>query len=109
MKKFSNIKSVETKAGFQEKMVEKFVKTNLPPKACQENKISGMGDFSARYKEIGYCATEIPVNGTLEIFYTLKSTDAIIGVSVPVVSRFIVFCTREDKHDYKVTWSCSLS
>ena len=109
MQRHSNITSVETKAGFQEKMVENFVKINLPPKTYKENKISGMAGFSASYKEIEYCAAELKVNGAVEIFYALNNTDAIMEISVPVVSRFIVFCTREDRQDYKVAWSCSYS
>ncbi len=109
MEKLSNITSVESKASFQERMVEKFVQQNLPPKLSKENSVSGIGILSAQYNEIECCAAELPVNGTVEIFFEEKNPDAIRGISIPSSSRFIVFCTREEKNDYKVTWSCSLS
>src|SRR5689334_14182516 len=109
MKNLSNIKSVESKAAFQEKLLEQFVQQNLPPKELKQNKISHMGGFTARYKEIEYCAAETPVDGVLEIFYTTDDPAYVRGLSVPVGSRFIVFCARDDQDDYKVAWSCSLS
>ena len=109
MKKFSGITSVESKASFRERMVEKFVKNNLPPVAVKENKISGMGRFAGMYKEIEYCAAELPVNGCVDILVSPVNASGIKRISAPVTSRFIVFCTREDDSDYKVSCSCSLS
>jgi hypothetical protein len=109
MKNLSNITSVESKAAFQEELLEKFVQENLPPKEYKQNKISRMGGFTARYKEIEYCAAETPVDGVVEIFYTTDRPGLEHGISVPVGSRFIVFCARDDQDDYKVAWSCSLS
>jgi len=109
MEKLSNITSVESKASFQERMVEKFVQQNLPPKLIKENKISGIGSLAVQYTEIESCAAELPVNGTVEIFFELRNPAGIRGISIPSSSRFIVFCTREENNDYKVTWSCSLS
>ena len=109
MEKLSNITSVESKASFQERMVERFVQQNLPPKLTKANKISGIGSLAAKYSEIESCAAELPVNGTIEIFFQQKNPAGIRGISVPTSSRFIVFCTREANNDYKVTWSNSLS
>jgi hypothetical protein len=109
MKNLSNITSVESKAAFQEELLEKFVQQNLPPKEPKQNRISCMGGFTARYKEIEYCAAETPVDGVVEIFYTTDRPGLEHGISVPVGSRFIVFCARDDQDDYKVAWSCSLS
>ena len=109
MKKVSDIASVETKAGFQEQLVEKFVRQNLPPREPQKSKMAGMGNFSERYKDIESCAAELPVNGTVEIFIAANNPDGLRRISVPVTSRFIVFCTREEDRDYKVAWSNSLS
>jgi hypothetical protein len=109
MKKTSGITSVETKAGFREHLIEKFVQQNLPPKESRKSKISGMGGFSQQYKDIECCAAETPVNGTVEIFMATNSPEGLRRISVPVVSRFIVFCSREESKDYKVAWSCSLS
>jgi hypothetical protein len=109
MKKSPGITSVESKAAFREKLVEKFVKQNLPPKAAKQNKISGMGGFADHYKEIESCAAETPVIGNVEIFLTPKYFSAIRRISIPASSRFFVFCTRDDNNDYKVTWSSSLS
>jgi len=108
MEKLSNITSVESRASFQERMVEKFVQQNLPPKLLKE-RIPGIGGLALQYKEIECCAAELPVNGAVEIFFELRNPDAISGISIPTSSRFIVFCTREPNHDYKVAWSCSLS
>ena len=108
MEKLSNITLVESKASFHERMVEKFVQQNLPPK-LMKNHIAGMGSLALKYKEIECCAAELPVNGSVEIFFQLKNPDGIRGISIPASSRFIVFCTREQNNDYKVTWSCSLS
>jgi hypothetical protein len=109
MKNQSNITSVESKAGFQERLLEQFVQQNLPPKESKQNKLSRMGGFAARYREIEYCAAETPVDGVVEIFYTSHNPGYVRGMSVPVGSRFIVFCARDDQDDYKVAWSCSLS
>ena len=108
MEKLSNITSVESRASFQERMVEKFVQQNLPPKLLKE-KIPGIGNLALQYKEIECCAAELPVNGAVEIFFELRNLAAVRGISIPTSSRFIVFCTREENSDYKVTWSCSLS
>jgi hypothetical protein len=109
MKKPLGISSVESNAAFQEKLVEKFVQQNLPPKAVHQNKISGMGRFTNRFKEIECCAAETPLIGKVEIFFTTGFFSTMRAISVPVNSRFFVFCARDDKDDYKVAWSSSLS
>lgn len=109
MKTVTNITSVESKAAFQERLLEKFVQQNLPPKVFSNNKISGMGNFTNQFREIESCAAETPVNGTVEIFFTTTTPDATRRLSVPIYSRFFVYCTRDDKDDYKVSWSSSLS
>ncbi|MDP4264884.1 MAG: hypothetical protein Q8941_20315 [Bacteroidota bacterium] len=112
MKKNSGITSVEARTGFREKMIEKYVKKNLPPRAPKESKTYGMGGFAARFREMEFCAAELPVNGSVEIFFTGSDSyrkDPVKRVSHPVTSRFIVFCSREDNLDYKVSWTCSLS
>jgi hypothetical protein len=109
MKKTSAITSVETKASFQEQLLEKFVQQNLPPKEPKKSMTSGMGGFSRKYKDLEVCAAETPVNGTVEIFVATNSPEGLRRISVPVTSRFIVFCAREEGTDYKVAWSSSLS
>jgi len=109
MEKLSNITSVESKASFQERMVERFVQQNLPPKLMKENKISGIGSLRGKYTEIESCAAELPVNGTVEIFFEQRYPAGIRGISIPASSRLIVFCTREANNEYRVTWSSSLS
>jgi hypothetical protein len=109
MKKISDIASVESKAAFQERLLEKFVQDNLPSRRKMQNKLVGLGDFSLRYKEIESCAAETPVNGTVEIFFETNDPDALRRLSVPAISRFFVFCTRNEMTDYKITSSSSLS
>jgi len=109
MKRISDIAAVESKAAFQEKLLEKFVQDNLPSRPKRESQIEGMGIFSGQYREIECCAAETPVNGTIEIFFELDTPVAIRRVSVPAISRFFVFCTRDQVSDYKITCSCSLS
>ena len=109
MKRFLNITSVETRGTLQERMVEKFVQQNLPRKVLTRDKFSGMGDFADSNKEFECCAAELPVNGTVEIFFVVKDVEVVRRINHPVTSRFIVFCTREHDSDYKCTWSCSLS
>lgn len=106
MKKIS---LVESKAGFQQKLLEKFVQDNLPNHMQKENNISGMGAFTELYKEIESCAAETPVNGTVEIFFETTEPNALRRISVPVMSRFFVYCTRDEMDNYKVAWSGSLS
>ena len=108
MEKLSNITSVESRASFHERMVEKFVQQNLPPKLIK-NKAGELGTLALQYNQIECCAAELPVNGTVDIFFELRNPNGIRGISIPATSRFIVFCTREDSNDYKVTWSSSLS
>ena len=109
MKKISGIKSVESKAGFQQRLLEKFVQDNLPSKMLKQNNIYGMGEFTELYKEIESCAAETPVNGTVEIFFETTNQNSVRRISVPVISRFFVFCIRDEMDDFKVAWSCSLS
>src|SRR5436190_2134193 len=99
MEKLSNITSVESKASFQERMVERFVQQNLPPKLMKANKIAAIGSLAAKYNEIECCAAELPVNGTIDIFFELKNPSGLRGISIPTSSRFIVFCTREERND----------
>ena len=109
MKKSPGISSVESKAAFREKMVEKFVQENLPPKTMKQNKLSGMGSFADRYKAIESCAAETPVTGNVELFLSPTIFKAARVIRIPASSRFFVFCTRDDNNDYKVSWSSSLS
>jgi hypothetical protein len=109
MKKSPAINSVESKAGFHQKLVEKFVQQNLPPKTMKQNKLSGMGKFADRYKSIESCAAETPVIGNVELFISPTLFKAARVIRVPASSRFFVFCTRDDSNDYKVSWSSSLS
>ena len=108
MKRSSAITSVESKADFPEKLLEKFVQENLPMSNWKQFKTSGMGAFSEQYKEIESCAAETPVGGSVEIFFTLKKSAARC-LTVPVNSRFFVYCTRKAFDSYRVAWSCSLS
>ncbi len=109
MKRFSNITSVETKATLQERMVEKFIQQNLPRKTAPLDKLTGLGSFADSNKEFECCAAELPVNGTVEIFFIVKDAELVRRITHPISSRFIVFCTREQDNDYKCAWSCSLS
>jgi uncharacterized coiled-coil protein SlyX len=109
MRKSTGITSVESKAAFQEKLIEKFVQQNLPPKTPKPNQLSGMGNFSNRFKQIESCAAETPVIGTIEVFLTPTLFNAVLRVSIPVTSRFFVFCTRKDNDEYRVACSTSLS
>jgi hypothetical protein len=109
MKKTSNIASVETKTGFHERQIETFVKNNLPPKLFLSNKLVGMGNFADTHNDIECCAAELPVNGLVEFFLNVENSGSLRRIGHPVISRFIVFCTREEMEDYKVTWICSLS
>jgi hypothetical protein len=109
MKRFLNITAVETKATLQERLVEKFVQQNLPPKTVKQEKLIGLGTFATGHKEIEVCAAELPVNGAIEIFFVAKGAEVVRRVNHPVNARFIVFCTREEGNDYKCAWSSSLS
>lgn len=109
MKRISEITSVESKAAFQKELLEKFVQENLPSASKKQNKMNGMGQFADYYKTIESCAAETPVNGTVEIFFESDDPFGLRRISVPVNSRFFVFCTRSEMENYKVTCSCSLS
>ena len=100
---------VESKAGFQQRLLERFVQDNLPSTFQKPSHISGMGAFAEHYKEIENCAAETPVNGTVEIFFETTSPDALRRLSIPVMSRFFVYCTRDEADEYKVAWIGSLS
>jgi hypothetical protein len=106
MKRSSNIASVETKAGFEERQIELFVKNNLPPKLYPNNKLAGMGSFAVSHNDIECCAAELPVKGIVEFFL---NAGALRRIDHAVTSRFIVFCTRQKMEEYKVAWICSLS
>ena len=109
MKRLSEITAVKSKASFPERMIEEFVQKNLPVKLRQSNRLSGMGGFNTTYKEIESCAAETPVNGPVEIFYMADSRDEAKCLRILVSSRFFVYCTRNEKANYRVAWSCSLS
>jgi hypothetical protein len=109
MKKLRDISCVESNAVFRTSLVEKFVQENLPPPVIKKNRITGMGKFGHRYCEIECCAAETPVIGTIEIFFTPDLFDPLPSVSIPAISRFFVFCIRDNQRDYKVACSSSLS
>lgn len=109
MKKISEIASVESKAAFQEKLLEKFVQDNLPDRPVKPSRIDGMGRFAKVYTEIEWCAAEAPVIGTVDIFFETNNPAALRRLSIPTVSRFFVFCKRDKEHAYKVACSTSLS
>lgn len=109
MKHTTGITSVESKAEFHERLLEKFVQDNLPSRRKIAGKISGLGNFSLLYQEIETCAAETPVYGTVDIFFESTNRSALRKESIPVSSRFFVFCSRDRKTDYKITCSTSLS
>ena len=109
MKKTKPITSVTSRAAFREHLVEKFVQQNLPPRNPRKSRIKGMGRFAENYRDFEICAAETPVVGNLELFTAPEWWGGIRCINVPVVSRFIVFCTREERRSYKVAWSASLS
>lgn len=109
MKKTAAITSVESNAGFPERLLEKFVQDNLPPGVWKRNKTKGMGDFNKMYSEIEGCAAETPIGGSVEIFFGARRKNAVKCISVPVSSRFFVFCTRKEWEHYRIAWCCSLS
>src|SRR5262245_36501832 len=109
MKRLLNITSVETKATLRVRLVEQFVRQNLPPKIARQNRLQGMGAFADTNYEVESCAAELPVHGRIEILFVVKDAEMVRRINYPISARFIVFCTREDKNDYKVTWSSSLS
>jgi hypothetical protein len=109
MKKVPNITSVENRTGFRERLVEKFVQQNLPPSIRKKSRLSGMGRFTERFKEIEYCAAETPVEGTIKISFAPKHSITRRRICASIDSRFFVFFTRDDRSDYQVAWSCSLS
>ncbi len=109
MKKTAEITGVESKAGFPEALLEKFVQENLPSNAWIKNKTKGMGNFNEKYSEIESCAAETPIGGSVEIFFGGRRKTASRCVSVPVNSRFFVYCTRKESDHYRVSWCCSLS
>jgi hypothetical protein len=106
MKKIS---LVESKAGFQQRLLEKFVQDNLPGNSQKQDNMSGLGAFAENFKEIESCAAETPVNGTVEIFFETTGPNALRRISVPVMSRFFVYCARDERDNYKVACVCSLS
>ena len=109
MKKTAAITSVRSNAGFPEELLERFVEENLPSRTCIKKKTAGMGNFNDLYNEIESCAAETPIGGSVEIFFgNARKTDSRC-ISVPVSSRFFVFCTRKEWDHYKIAWCCSLS
>ena len=109
MKKTAEITSVESKAGFPEALLEKFVQENLPAGAWIKNKTKGMGNFTDMYSEIESCAAETPIGGSVEIFVGTRRKTTSHSISVPVNSRFFVYCTRKERDHYRVSWCCSIS
>ncbi|HRO69736.1 MAG TPA: hypothetical protein PK951_05125 [Chitinophagaceae bacterium] len=109
MKKTEAITSVRSNAGFPEQLLEKFVQENLPSRTWIQRKTQGMGNFNELYNEIESCAAETPVAGNVEIFFGRGRKAASGYVSIPVNSRFFVFCTRGEWDHYKISWCCSLS
>ena len=109
MKRTTGITSIETKAAFQERLLEKFVQDNLPARRKTGSAIDRLGKFSYIYKEIESCAAETPVNGSVEIFFETTNPDGLKRLSIPVSSRFFVLCTRDESSPYRISSSSSLS
>jgi hypothetical protein len=109
MKKSSIIKSVQSSAAFEENELENFVNSSLPDISNEKIEGEGRDIFSASYKTIGCCAAYTPVNGTVDILCATPKNNDIKRISIPVMSNFLVICTKEYPGKYKVTWNCSLS
>lgn len=109
MKKTEAITTVKSNAGFPEELLERFVQENLPSRTWEQRKTRGMGSFNDLYNEIESCAAETPIGGSVEIFFGTSRKAGSRCVSVPVSSRFFVFCTRSEWDRYKISWCCSLS
>lgn len=109
MKRSIAITSVESKAGFPEQLLEKYVQENLPLRNWRQNKTSGMGGFNDLYMEFESCGAETPVGGSLEIFFAAGRRNEAKSISVPVNTRFFVFCTRKENDNFKISWISSLS
>lgn len=106
MKKTKGITSVESRAVFHEEAFEDFINSAMPHKNLLRDKRS---EFSEDFRNIEWCGAYVPFNGTVDILTTVRRTDDIKRLSIPVTSAFLVICTKEDDGKYKIAWSCSMS
>lgn len=106
MKKTKGITSVESRAIFHEEAFEDFINSAMPRKTFERDTRS---EFSEDFRSIEWCGAYVPFNGTVDILTTVKRTDDIKRLSIPVSSSFLVLCTKEADGKYKIAWSSSMS
>jgi hypothetical protein len=106
MKRATGITSVESKAMFHEQAFEDFINSAMPGKTLVADK---RAQFSSDFKNIEWCGAYVPFNGTVDILATVKRTDDIKRLSIPVNASFLVICTKVEEEKYKIAWSCSMS
>jgi hypothetical protein len=109
MNKPSIITSVESNLGFQEMIFESLINRLKSQNNHKENTGTNPDSFSANFKNIDWCCAPVVLNGTVDISFSIKEPDEVKSIHIPVISGFLVICTKQDTDNYKVTWSCSMS
>ena len=108
MKKSTGITGIKSKISFPKRMLRKLVSSKSVDKSVNKKEEWRKG-FSSDYEFIECSSILLPVEGRLDILLEAKHPEALCKISIPVVSGFLVTCTKQEADSYKVTWACSLS
>jgi hypothetical protein len=103
------ITTVETNTKLAESVIEYHINNMHHAEKC----FGKNGQFNDKvlhrnFENLSWCCEHSPVEGTIEISFSLPHNDSLKHISVPVATYFGVVCTKERGH-YKITWSYSLS
>ena len=108
MKKSTGITGIKSKISFPKRMLRKLVSSKSVDKSVIR-KDEWKKQFSYDYEYIECSSIQLPVDGRLDILLEAKHPESLCRISIPVVSGFLVTCTKQEADSYKVTWACSLS
>ena len=108
MKKSTGITGILSKISFPKRILRKLVSSKSVDKSVSK-KEEWKKHFSSEYEYIECSSIQLPVEGRLDILLEAKHPEALSRISIPVVSGFLVTCTKKQLNDYKVTWVNSLS
>ena len=108
MKTSSSIEVI-SKINIPEKVIEKYINTNINKLKTKTNKGTLFNAFSHSLKKIDCCSAYVDVNGTVEICFRDGRPNNFRSVNVNVSTKYFFTCAQGEDQLYRVVWGTSLS
>ena len=110
MKKPSGITNIETKVSVPASLLENHVNSmHHAYNPVKKQAAIQTQPFPGNFENINWCAEQLLVNGSIEIYFDGGSKHRTCCLIIPVSAGFLVVCTKGKDAGYKFTWSSSLS